>query len=51
MVLTRTESTQYNTDNSFGEVINKFQNCSTKKIRSLERKKKKTLKQKAFDFI
>ena len=32
MVLTRTESTWYNTNNSLGEIINKFQDCNIKKI-------------------
>ena len=42
MVLMRTESIQYNTNSSFGEVINKFQDYNIKKnIRTLERKKKK----------
>ena len=31
MVLTRNESTPYNTNSSFGEIINKFQNCNIKK--------------------
>ena len=51
MVLTRTKSTRYNTNSSFGEIINKFQDCNVKKypkkkknpknIRALERKIKK----------
>ena len=28
MVLTRTESTLYNTNNTFGENTNKFQDCN-----------------------
>ena len=31
MVLTKTKSTLYNTRNSFGEIINKYQDCSIKK--------------------
>ena len=60
MVLARTESTLYNANSSFGEIINKFQDCNAKytqkktkknKTRTLERKKKKTPKQQGFDFI
>ena len=31
MVLIRTESTLYTTNGSFGEIINKFQDCNIKK--------------------
>ena len=40
MVLMRNESTWYNTSNSFGKIINKFQNGNIKK-RILEMKIKK----------
>ena len=65
MVRTRTKSTLYNTDSSFGETINKFQDCNIKNknkkkqqnspnkqknIRTLERKKEKAPKQLGFDF-
>ena len=32
MVLTRTESIWYNINNSFGEIINTFQDCNKTKI-------------------
>ena len=55
MVLTRTESTQYNTNNSFGEIINKFRDCNIKKKEQRHKdswkKKEKTPKQQKFDFI
>ena len=55
MILTRIECTWYNTNNSFGEIINKFQDCNIKKNilkeRNFERKNKKTPKQQGFDFI
>ena len=38
MVLKRTENTRYNTDRSFGENINKFQDWNIKNVRTLERK-------------
>ena len=43
MVLKKTKSTWYNTNNSFGEIINKFQDSNIKKnINTLERKNSKT---------
>ena len=45
IVLIKTESTRYTTNNSFGEIINKFQNCNMEKkvqnIWTLGRKKEK----------
>ena len=40
ITLTRTSSSRYNTKNSFGVIINKFQDCNIKNIRALERKSK-----------
>ena len=52
MALTRTENTRCNTYSSFGEIINKFQDCNIKKnIRTPERKYKTTPKQHGVDFI
>ena len=59
MVLTRIESTRYDINCSFGEIIDKCQDCNNKKLtknpqnnkRTLERKKKKTSKTTKFDFI
>ena len=52
MVLTRTKSTRYNTKCSYGEIINKFQDCNIKKpTKTLERKKKKKTPKQGFDFI
>ena len=36
MVLMRTESTWYNTNNSLGEIINKFQDYNIKKKKNIE---------------
>ena len=44
MVLLRTESTQYNTNNSFGEIIRKFQDYNIKKTYRLLKEKRKNSK-------
>ena len=43
MVLIRTESTRYTGNCSFGENINKFQDCNIKKSLGVSKKKKKKL--------
>ena len=44
MVQTRTECTRYNSNNSFGEIIDKLQVCTLKKHKdSLKKKKEKNL--------
>ena len=46
MFLTRNGSTRYNTNSSFGEIINKFQDCNIKKPKKglLKEKTKKNPK-------
>ena len=50
MVLTRTESTRYNTNNYLGEIINKFQGCNIKKHKDSWKKYLKKNTKQGFDF-